>query len=208
MNKHTERIPTTGMSREEWLTERKNGIGGSDAGAVCGLNPYRSPSPSIRTRQAQKQTTLTANPCVRGATWRTTWQGVSWNRPEKKQDVQMSFTKAGNTPLCMPTWTASSLGKMLVWSARPLPPTPPTNGKTDIFPKAISSSATTTWQSQEQTHGTSRSSSSGKTSSGTGLGGTKASSGTSFPSKATFGTAMSFQKSCRNRTVRNHQNVS
>lgn len=43
MNKHTERIPTTGMSREEWLTERKNGIGGSDAGAVCGLNPYRSP---------------------------------------------------------------------------------------------------------------------------------------------------------------------
>ena len=43
MNKHTERIPTTGMTHEEWLKERKNGIGGSDAGAVCGLNPYRSP---------------------------------------------------------------------------------------------------------------------------------------------------------------------
>ena len=39
----TERIQTTGMAREEWLTERKNGIGGSDAGAVCGMNPYRSP---------------------------------------------------------------------------------------------------------------------------------------------------------------------
>lgn len=39
----TERIQTTGMAREEWLTERKNGIGGSDAGAVCGLNPYCSP---------------------------------------------------------------------------------------------------------------------------------------------------------------------
>lgn len=38
-----ERIPTTGMTREEWLKERKNGIGGSDAGAICGLNPYRSP---------------------------------------------------------------------------------------------------------------------------------------------------------------------
>lgn len=38
-----ERIPTTGMTHGEWLKERKNGIGGSDAGAICGLNPYRSP---------------------------------------------------------------------------------------------------------------------------------------------------------------------
>lgn len=37
------RIPTTNMTREEWLKERKDGIGGSDAGAICGLNPYRSP---------------------------------------------------------------------------------------------------------------------------------------------------------------------
>lgn len=31
------------MSREEWLRMRKAGIGGSDAGAICGLNPYVSP---------------------------------------------------------------------------------------------------------------------------------------------------------------------
>lgn len=31
------------MTREEWLQLRKKGIGGSDAGAVCGLNPYVSP---------------------------------------------------------------------------------------------------------------------------------------------------------------------
>ena len=30
-------------SRDEWLEARNNGIGGSDAGAVMGLNPYRSP---------------------------------------------------------------------------------------------------------------------------------------------------------------------
>lgn len=35
-------IPTKGMSREEWLALRKTGIGGSDAGAICGLNPYTS----------------------------------------------------------------------------------------------------------------------------------------------------------------------
>ncbi len=37
-----EKIPTAGMSREEWLKLRKTGIGGSDAGTVCGLNPYGS----------------------------------------------------------------------------------------------------------------------------------------------------------------------
>lgn len=33
---------TKELSREAWLMLRKNGIGGSDAGAVCGVNPYRS----------------------------------------------------------------------------------------------------------------------------------------------------------------------
>ncbi len=31
------------LSREDWLSLRKNGLGGSDAGAVCGVNPYKSP---------------------------------------------------------------------------------------------------------------------------------------------------------------------
>lgn len=38
-----EKIPTAGMGSREWLMLRKTGIGGSDAGAVCGLNPYSSP---------------------------------------------------------------------------------------------------------------------------------------------------------------------
>lgn len=39
----TEKYPTLNMPREQWLRLRKEGIGGSDAGAVCGLNPYVSP---------------------------------------------------------------------------------------------------------------------------------------------------------------------
>lgn len=31
------------MNTNEWLQLRKTGIGGSDAGAVCGVNPYSSP---------------------------------------------------------------------------------------------------------------------------------------------------------------------
>lgn len=38
-----EKIPTAGMDSREWLMLRKTGIGGSDAGTVCGLNPYSSP---------------------------------------------------------------------------------------------------------------------------------------------------------------------
>lgn len=35
-------ISTKGMSREDWLSCRRLGLGGSDVGAVCGLSPYRT----------------------------------------------------------------------------------------------------------------------------------------------------------------------
>lgn len=35
-------VSTLNLDKEEWLKYRKHGIGGSDAGAVCGLNPYRT----------------------------------------------------------------------------------------------------------------------------------------------------------------------
>ncbi len=35
-------IDTRGMSREAWLENRKNGIGGSDAAAIMGVHPYKS----------------------------------------------------------------------------------------------------------------------------------------------------------------------
>lgn len=37
-----EKIPLSGVSNEDWLRLRKTGIGGSDAGAICGVNPYSS----------------------------------------------------------------------------------------------------------------------------------------------------------------------
>lgn len=36
------RISTVDMTREAWLQARKGGIGGSDIGAILGMNPYRS----------------------------------------------------------------------------------------------------------------------------------------------------------------------
>ena len=35
-------VSTANMDKAEWLKYRKLGIGGSDAGAICGLNPYHT----------------------------------------------------------------------------------------------------------------------------------------------------------------------
>ena len=37
-----DKISLSGVSNAEWLRLRKSGIGGSDAGAICGVNPYSS----------------------------------------------------------------------------------------------------------------------------------------------------------------------
>lgn len=37
-----EKISLAGVGNADWLRLRKSGIGGSDAGAICGLNPYSS----------------------------------------------------------------------------------------------------------------------------------------------------------------------
>ena len=47
------KIPTGKMDRREWLALRKSGIGGSDAGAVCGLNPYSSPMNVYRDKTCE-----------------------------------------------------------------------------------------------------------------------------------------------------------
>ena len=35
-------VDTTKITHEEWLKYRKMGISGTDAGSICGLNPYKS----------------------------------------------------------------------------------------------------------------------------------------------------------------------
>ena len=38
-----ERIKTTHMTRKEWLLERRKSVGGSEVGAILGLNQWASP---------------------------------------------------------------------------------------------------------------------------------------------------------------------
>lgn len=48
-------VPTGHLSREEWLALRRKGIGGSDAGAICGLNPYASPMSVFQDKVGKAQ---------------------------------------------------------------------------------------------------------------------------------------------------------
>lgn len=43
MYRNLTKISTVNMSHEEWLSHRQKSIGGSDASAIIGLNPYSSP---------------------------------------------------------------------------------------------------------------------------------------------------------------------
>ena len=57
-------ISTAGMNHTEWLRQRKRGIGGSDAGAVCGLNPYVSPI-QVYLDKTSEEVTETDNEAMR-----------------------------------------------------------------------------------------------------------------------------------------------
>ncbi len=57
-------IPTAGMERETWLKIRKTGIGGSDAGAVCGLSPYAN-AMSVYRDKTSEEVTDTDRECMR-----------------------------------------------------------------------------------------------------------------------------------------------
>lgn len=46
-------VNTTGMPREKWLRYRQFGLGGSDAGAILGVNPYRSPMEVFRDKLSE-----------------------------------------------------------------------------------------------------------------------------------------------------------
>ena len=48
-----EKISLAGVSNTEWLRLRKSGIGGSDAGAICGVNPYSSAMKVFRDKTSE-----------------------------------------------------------------------------------------------------------------------------------------------------------
>ena len=59
------KIPTGNLDKREWLQLRKTGIGGSDAGAICGLNPYSSPMGVYRDKTCETEDEQEDNEAIR-----------------------------------------------------------------------------------------------------------------------------------------------
>ena len=74
-------ISTKNMDRNEWLKIRKTGLGGSDAGAVCGLNPHVSPMAVYRDKVSDEPIWVTMRQCGRDVIWRSMWRSVLQRRP-------------------------------------------------------------------------------------------------------------------------------
>lgn len=59
------KIPIGNLDRKEWLKLRKTGIGGSDAGAICGLNPYSSQMSVYRDETCETEDEQEDNESIR-----------------------------------------------------------------------------------------------------------------------------------------------
>ena len=74
------KVSTRGMSREEWLMQRRKTIGGSDAAGIVGLSKWASPFSvwAEKTgRTAEKEDTEAMR---QGRVWRTMWPAAGWRR--------------------------------------------------------------------------------------------------------------------------------
>ena len=59
------KIPIGNLDRSDWLKLRKTGIGGSDAGAICGLNPYSSHMSVYRDKTCETEDEQEDNESIR-----------------------------------------------------------------------------------------------------------------------------------------------
>ena len=98
-----------GIERTEWLHLRKTGLGGSDAGAVCGLNPYSSPLQVFYDKTSEEVQDKDSESMRQG---RDLEEYVargddngSWKKPERRCGGQTSCTVRKNIRLCLQMWT-------------------------------------------------------------------------------------------------------
>ena len=74
-------VSTLNLSKEDWLRYRKCGITGTDAGAILGLNPYRSAFQVYHDKISDTIENIDNEPCGRVVTWRIMWRSGSPKQP-------------------------------------------------------------------------------------------------------------------------------
>lgn len=75
------KVPIGNLSRDEWLKLRKTGIGGSDAEAICRLNPYGSAMKVFLDKVSDETENVDSEAMRQGGTWRNMWRAGLWKKP-------------------------------------------------------------------------------------------------------------------------------
>lgn len=103
-------ISTTGLSHEEWLKYRKLGIGGSDAGAICGLNPYVS-SMSVYFDKIQEETEDYDNEAMRQGRDLEEYVAKRFTEATGFKVRRMPFIRVIYIRLCWQMWIVMLVGE-------------------------------------------------------------------------------------------------
>lgn len=74
------KIPVKNMSREECLKLRKTGIGDSDAGSICGMNPYSNAMKVYRDKICDTVEEQDNEAIRQGVTWKSMLCSISWRK--------------------------------------------------------------------------------------------------------------------------------
>ena len=89
-------VNTKDLSYTEWLTWRQKGIGGSDAGAVVGLNPYKSPIDVYVEKTSEEVQAKEPNEAMRLGTDLEEYVAKRWEEATGKKVRRNNFMMAHN----------------------------------------------------------------------------------------------------------------
>jgi putative phage-type endonuclease len=101
-------IKTAGMTRADWLRERKNGIGGSDVAALLGLNPYKTPLALFDEKTADAVEDKGAG---EAAYWGTVLEDVVAREFGKRTGLKVQRV---NFMLCRDGWMRANIDRAIV----------------------------------------------------------------------------------------------
>lgn len=87
-------VNTKDLSRAEWLGWRQKGIGGSDAGAVVGLNPYKSPIDVYVEKTSEEVQAKEPNEAMRLGTDLEEYVAKRWEEATGKKVRRNNFMMA------------------------------------------------------------------------------------------------------------------
>jgi len=124
-------VHTEDINREQWLEYRNSGLGGSDAGTIAGINPYKSAFALWAEKSGQVKDEFTGNaatelgnlfelPVAQAFAKQTGASVVAW--PVMLQSTEHSFMLANVDFFIVENNDAFPAGEVTTWTGQHLPP--------------------------------------------------------------------------------------